>query len=127
MKKILFTTLVGATLALATDTTVSATMALMDQGMQKINKGFLLNQKNLILDGIKTVKNADAIFNTVDVKTFIPHNNKVQVTKNINENLASNITKLEKEVKNNKFADATVSYGKVLNDCISCHTIIRGW
>jgi len=129
MKKIIFTTLVGATFALANNnaTTITATMNLMSDGMTKIQKGFLLNQKNLILDGINVVENADAIFNTVDVSTFIPNNNKTQVTKNINHNLSKSIKMLKEDVKAGKYADATTAYGKVLSNCISCHTIIRGW
>ncbi len=130
MKKILITAIASATFAFAANsstTTINATMALMNQGMDKIQKGFLLNQKSLILDGISVIKNADAIFNTVDTNSFIKHNNKTQVTKNISKNLSNNIEMLEQDVKEGKFSDATSDYGKALSNCVACHTIIRGW
>ncbi len=129
MKKILITLATSAVFALASNntTTVSATMSLMNQGMEKIHQGFMLNQKQLILDGINMTQSANAIFKTVDVKTFIPNNNKVQVTKNINTNVTNDLTQLKKDVQGGHYSDATKTYGKVLNDCMSCHTIIRGW
>lgn len=129
MKKILLTLATSAVFALASNNnaTVTATMSLMDKGMEKVHVGFMLNQKNMILEGITLVQNANAIFKTVDVKTFIAHNNKVQVTKNINDNVTRDLKQLKKDINNGQYADATKTYGKVLNDCMSCHTIIRGW
>jgi len=128
MKKILITLAASAIFALANNnTTVNATMSLMNQGMEKIQKGFLLNQKDMILEGISMTQSANSIFKTVDVKTFIAHNNKVQVTKNINANVDRDLEVLKKDVQKGHFANATAAYGKVMRDCISCHTIIRGW
>lgn len=127
MKKTLLALLATSVLALADNTTVGATMKLMEQGMEEVNKGFIYNDKVKLLNGIKTLENSNAIFTRVDVATFIPHNNKIQVTKNINENLSDSLSKFRKAVENKKYTEATKLYANVVNNCIACHTIIRGW
>jgi hypothetical protein len=107
--------------------TVTATMELMKQGMEQIQNGFLYNNKEMLNGGINTLDNSNKIFQNVDVATFIPNNNKVQVTKNINENLNKNLDALKKAVSKNNVSEATKQYGQVMHNCVSCHTIIRGW
>lgn len=111
----------------ATDTTITATMQLMEKGMEQVQKGFMYNSKQDIIQGIETLQNSDAIFKKVDVTTFIPNNKKVRVTQNITNNLGEDLVILKKAVENNEFTTATEKYGKVLNDCVACHTAIRGW
>lgn len=85
------------------------------------------NNEKDILKGIDLLENSNEIFKKVDVSVFIPHNNKIQVTKNINENLEQSLIELKKNIKNKKYADATKSYASVMNNCLACHTIVRGW
>lgn len=127
MKKVILALALTSAATFASDTTVNATMQLMKQGMEQIQKGFLYNSKSDIVQGINTVENSSEIFKFVDVTKFIKHNNKVTVTKNITSNLQKDLESFKKAVADNKFADATALYGKVTNDCLSCHTIIRGW
>lgn len=127
MKKVILALVMSSVIALADTTTVDATMKLMKQGMDDVQSGFLYNNKEELSKGISTLENANAIFSTVDVATFIPHNNKIQVTKNINKNLANDLKAFKKSLAEKNFSDATENYGKVMNDCISCHIIIRGW
>jgi len=127
MKKVMLALVMSSVMALADSTTVDATMKLMKQGMDDVQSGFLYNNKEALAKGISTLENANAIFSTVDVATFIPHNNKIQVTKNINKNLADDLKAFKKALKEQDFSAATANYGKVMNDCLSCHIIIRGW
>lgn len=127
MKKTLLALLATSVLALADTTTIGATMQLMEKGMEDIHKGFMYNDRDRLLKGINTVESSNEIFTKVDVAAFIPHNNKIQVTKNINKNLSDNLSKLKKAIENKKYSEATKVYGTVINNCISCHTIIRGW
>jgi len=126
MKKIVLALVACSALTFASETTIDATMKLMEQGMQQIQHGFVYNSKDDIKRGIETVKNSDAIFKHVKVSDFMK-SNKVTVASNINKNLAKDLKSLEKAVNNGKYSEATKQYGKVLNDCLSCHTIIRGW
>jgi cytochrome c556 len=127
MKKVILALALTSVATFASDKTIDATMQLMKQGMEQVQKGFMYNSKSDIIQGIETIENSNSIFKNVDVTTFIPKNHKVRVTQNITHNLESNLKRLKKDVKAGKFADATAGYGKVLNNCVACHTSIRGW
>jgi len=126
MKKIVLALVACSALTFASEATIDATMKLMKQGMEQIQMGFLYNSKDDVKRGIETVKNSDAIFRHVKVSDFMK-SNKTAVATNINKNMAKDLKALETAVNNGKYSEATKQYGKVLNDCLSCHTIIRGW
>ena len=126
MKKVILALAVSATLSFANDSTIGATMNLMKQGMDQIQQGFMYNTKDDIKRGIETVTNANAIFKHVDVANFIK-SKKVTVAKNINENLDEDLKALKKAIDSAEYTQATVLYAKVMNECMACHTIIRGW
>lgn len=127
MKKVIFALAATSVMALANDTTINATMQLMEQGLNEVQSGFIYNDKNKLSRGIQTLESSNAIFNNVDVSVFIPNNAKIQVTKNISENLTKDLAAFKKSVAEKKYAEATEDYARVVNSCISCHTIIRGW
>ncbi|MDH4944477.1 cytochrome C [Sulfurimonas sp. C5] len=127
MKKLMLALALTSVATFAADTTITATMQLMEKGMEQVQKGFMYNSKQDIMQGIETLQNSDAIFKKVDVTTFIPNNKKVRVTQNITDNLGEDLVILKKAIENNEFTTATEKYGKVLNDCVACHTTIRGW
>jgi hypothetical protein len=60
------------------------------------------------------------------VRSFL-NNDKTQVVANITEKLKGNLKKLSKFIDDKKYSDASMQYGKVINDCVACHTIIRRW
>jgi cytochrome c556 len=127
MKKLLLTLVAGATIASASNTTINATMDLMEKGMNTIQKGFFYNQKALLLEGADVVESANKIFSTVDTKEFTKGNRAQQVISNIHGNLASDLKAFRKSVEADQFANASAQYGKMVNDCVACHTVIRGW
>jgi len=128
MKKIALALAITTLVASADEsTTINMTMSSMAQGISKIQSGFLYNSKQDILDGIKTIEEANSIFKKVDVTSFIPHNNKVAATQNINKNLEKNLATLKKDVEAKNYKAAVEDYSKIMNNCMACHTIIRGW
>ncbi|MCF6309329.1 MAG: cytochrome C [Sulfurimonas sp.] len=127
MQKVILALVISSVMALADQTTIQSTMSLMKQGMNQIQSGFMYTNQKDILQGIQIIENSNAIFKNVDVSTFIMHNNKIQVTKNVNANLSEDLKSLRKAVESHENSDATKFYGKVMNDCLSCHIIIRGW
>ena len=129
MKKILLILAVSSivTFASADEKTIKETMRLMTEGMAQIQHGFAYSNRMDVEKGIKILEDANAIFSKVDVSTFTEHNNKIQVTKNINENLAENLDAFKKAVKAQNYTESTKYYGKVTSNCIACHRTIRGW
>ena len=126
MKKVILALVTCSVLSIASETTIDTTMKSMQQGMNQINSGFILNSKEDIEKGISTLENANSIFTHVNVANFIG-SNKVTVAKNINKNLASDLKSLKKALAASNYSEATKQYAHVLNDCVACHTIIRGW
>jgi S1-C subfamily serine protease len=127
MKKLIVTLIAGATIASAQNTTIDATMSLMEKGMNTIQKGFFYNSKALVLEGIEVVDSANKIFETVDTKEFTKGSRATQVISNIHGNLAKDLKVLKNSIENNKFGSAAEKYGRVVNDCIACHSVVRGW
>jgi len=128
MKKILLTLSALATFAFADNAAkITQTMAAMEQGMNTIQKGFFYNQKATILEGTETVINANSIFSKVDTQSFTNGSKATQVISNIHKNIATDLKVFKKLINANKFADASKQYGKVVNDCVACHTVIRKW
>lgn len=126
MKKVILALVTCATLSLAGEATVDATMKLMKHGMDQIQLGFMYNSKDDIKQGIETVESSNAIFKRVNVADFMK-NNKVTVANNINKNMSKDLKALKKAVDSGKYTEATKQYGELLSQCIACHTIIRGW
>jgi hypothetical protein len=127
MKKMILALVASSVLAIASETTINATMSLMTQGMNQIQAGFLYSNPKDIKGGVTVVENANKIFSKVDVSTFIAHNKKVQVTHNINSNLDKNIKGLKRAIEAENYTDATREYGELISNCIACHKIVRGW
>jgi len=126
MKKVILALVACSALTFASESTIDATMKLMKQGMDQIQLGFMYNSKDDIKRGIDTVENSNAIFKHVKVSDFMK-SNKTAVATNINKNMTKDLKALKEAVNSGKYNEATKQYGKVLNECLSCHTIIRGW
>jgi hypothetical protein len=126
MKKVILALVACSALSMASETTINATMKLMQQGMNQINTGFMMNSKEDIKLGITTVENSNSIFTHVNVADFVK-SNKVTVAKNINKNLTKDLKAFKKAVEAEKYSEASKQYANVLNECMACHTIIRGW
>lgn len=126
MKKVLLALATTSVLAMANDATITATMGLMNQGLQQVQTGFINNDKKEITEGVSILNNANAIFESVDVTTFIPNNKKGQVTRNISKHFSKDVKALKKAVDENDFTTATKEYGKVLSNCMACHKTVRG-
>lgn len=126
MKKVILALVTCSVLAIANETTIDATMKLMQQGMNQIHTGFMMNSKEDILQGVEIVESSNAIFTRVNVSDFVK-SNKVAVANNINKNLTRDLKAFKKAVNDSKYSEATAEYGKILNECVVCHTIIRDW
>ena len=127
MKKVILALVTSSVLALASESTVSATMSLMTQGLNQIQNGFIYSNEKDVAQGIEILENANKIFTQVDVATFIPQSKKIQVTRNINKNMTADLKALKKAFASKNYTDTTKEYGKVVANCIACHRVVRGW
>jgi cytochrome c553 len=132
MKK-LTTTLVSLALATSVamaDKSLETSMSSMESGLNDIQKGFLYNQKSMILDGAKTIVEANKIFHSENsVKKYLPKN-KAHMS-GIALNTANRINQYSDELKlyinNSEYTKASQAYSDIISACTACHSIVRGW
>ena len=105
-------------------------MSIMEKGMTQIQQGFLNNNLNAIIDGVKLVKEGNELFSDKKViASYLPENKKhmVNVAENASKRISLDINVLELNLDNKSFVNAANAYSDMLNACSSCHSIVRNW
>lgn len=133
--KILKVFLVGILLssfAMAEDKvpSINEVMVKLENGLVRIQKGFLYNNIELIKDGVREVQRENLIYHDQkNILAMLPKN-KLQM-KNAAILTSYRIDNAAKEMaeylKHNKIRNAFGVYTTMLNACTDCHTIVRGW
>ena len=129
MKKILVILVALVSFASANDTTMKSMYA-MESGLNDIQKGFLYNQVDLIIDGAKRIKDADKIFsNPALTQKYLPTNKKhmIGVTMNQAKRITTAAESLISFIQIKDMGQAANSYSDLINACSACHAIVRGW
>lgn len=132
MKK-LITTIVSLAIATSVamaDQTLSTSMSGMESGLNSIQKGFLYNQKSMIVDGAKAVKEANKIFHSEDnVKKYLPQSKAHMSGTALNTSVKINqySDELVANIDKNEYTKASQAYSNLINSCHACHAIVRGW
>jgi hypothetical protein len=127
MKNMIWTLLFASVTLLANEATIKSTMLSMKDGMQKINSGFMYNSKADISDGLSTILEAHKHFKKLNMTEYVNIQTKQFSHKIINQSMDKHISKMTKSIDSGRYTVATRDYAKLMNDCVSCHTIIRGW
>jgi hypothetical protein len=105
-------------------------MSTMEKGMTQIQQGFLNNNLGLIKEGTKLVKEGNTLFSDKKIiGEFLPDNKKhmVNVAENASKRISLDVNELEVNLDNKAFINAANSYSDMLNECCSCHSIVRNW
>ncbi len=128
MKKIVMSVVLVATLSAAEN--VAASMKEMRDGLVQVQDGFLYNSKTSILDGIKKIKTANAVFHDEkSASSFLPQDKKKYSkmaylsTKNLNMYLST----MKESVESGSIVSASDAYSGVVHSCTHCHAITRSW
>jgi cytochrome c556 len=99
-------------------------MQMMETSMVKIQKGLLRNNKDMVVEGVDSLKDASK---NVEVapKGYKDYNSIFA------KQQSKNIVKYAEKIKENILANhkhaASKSYVEVIGECISCHNKIRKW
>ncbi len=105
-------------------------MKAMEEGMMKIQKGLLINDKNLLSKGVNQLQQV-----TRKVEPPIDSNNdlvqkytyKYKFSRKQGEKIIHDAEDIKTEMNAGNKHSATKSFVKVLDECISCHNKIRKW
>jgi hypothetical protein len=105
-------------------------MSKMENGLSNIQKGFLYNQKALIENGVKEIKEANKIFAKKDAtKEYLPKTKQhfAHIAYDAANQMNNASDQMLKYLKDNEMSAAQLSYSKVINACGNCHALVRGW
>ena len=105
-------------------------MAMMENGMTKIQQGFLNNNVELIKEGSILVKEGNELFSDEKViKNYLPENKKhlANVAVTASERIRLDINVLELNLDDKAYLNAASAYSDMLNACSRCHAIVRSW
>ncbi len=105
-------------------------MKAMEEGMMKIQKGLLINDKNLLSKGVNQLQQV-----TRKVEPPIDSNNdlvqkytyKYKFSRKQGEKIIHDAEDIKTEMNAGNKHSATKAFVKVLDECISCHNKIRKW
>ncbi|MCK9336962.1 MAG: hypothetical protein M0P43_03920 [Arcobacteraceae bacterium] len=127
--KLLLAGILSVSIASADDV-MKKSMAIMDKGMTNIQIGFMHNNETLIRDGLKQVKEGNAMFSDKKIiAQYLPETKKHMA--NVAENNAKRISLdsnvLELNLDQKAYMDAATAYADILNACSRCHAIVREW
>lgn len=112
------------------DNLMQKSMAEMEKGMSLIQNGFLNNDVKSIEEGVKAVKEGNALFSKEEViKKHLPENKKhlINVATNAAERITLSANVLELNLEEKAYINATNAYSDMLNACARCHAIVRNW
>ena len=128
MKKIIVSLLVLGSMTLSLHAYSNADriedMRVMEIAMQKIQKGILYNNKDMVLQGVDKLKKASR---NVEVDKKEDMDYSASFAKKQAENIIRYADKLKASIEANQKHAATTNYTKILNQCVSCHNKIRKW
>ena len=105
-------------------------MKAMEEGMMKIQKGLLINDKNLLSKGVNQLQQV-----TRKVEPPIDSNNdlvqkytyKYKFSRKQGEKIIRYAEDIKVDMNAGNKHSASKSFVKVLDECISCHNKIRKW
>ncbi len=128
MKKIIVSLLVLSSMTLSLHAYSNADriedMRVMEIAMQKIQKGILYNNKDMVLQGVDKLKKSSR---NVEVDKKDDMDYSASFAKKQAENIIRYADKLKENIEASQKHAATTNYSKVLNQCVSCHNKIRKW
>lgn len=129
MKKILLSLSVFAVLGLQA-TEINISMKNMRDGLLEIQDGFLYNNKDAVISGIKKIKIANEIFSDKEsVAIYLPKDKKKMssVTLMSAKRLNADLDAMGEYIADDKMLEAAELHSDVMKDCTRCHAIVRAW
>ncbi len=127
--KLLLAGILSVSIANADDV-MKKSMAIMEKGMTNIQIGFMHNNEALIRDGLKQVKEGNAMFSDKKViAQYLPETKKhmANVAENQAKRISLDASVLELNLDDKAFMRASTAYADILNACSRCHAIVREW
>ncbi len=130
MKKLVVTVIALASFLFADDVMVMQnSMYKMEMGLNAIQKGYLYNNIDMVQSGINDVRDANHLFKSTDMKSFLPDDKKhmINIANNSSERIEDALSNMEKYLGKHEMMNAHKSFGELINACTICHSLVRNW
>lgn len=114
----------------ASSAELQADMKKQEEALAGIQKGLLYGNKDLVKDSVAALKSANKAGNLKDaLASYLPENKKAfaKQAMQAGEGVNKNADLLLADLNTNKYGAAFETYGKILNNCNTCHLVVRGW
>ena len=105
-------------------------MKTMEDAMVKIQKGLLINDKNMLSKGVNQLQQITRkVEPPVNADSVLAHKNtyKYKFSRKQGEKIIQYAEDIKADMNAGNKHSATKSFVKVLDECISCHNKIRKW
>lgn len=100
----------------------------MNEGINKIQKGLIDNDKTLIKEGVIVIRKGNQLFwDKQNLKKHLPDNKSFLLNKAllISYNLDKSLLELETNLDNKTNHESQLGYVKILNNCSKCHKLLN--
>ncbi|MEA1954796.1 MAG: hypothetical protein U9O24_10445 [Campylobacterota bacterium] len=105
-------------------------MKTMEEAMVKIQKGLLVNDKNILSKGVNQLQQiTKKVEPPVNTNSVLEKKNtyKYKFSRKQGEKIISYAQEIKEEMNAGNKHSASKAFVKVLGECISCHNKIRKW
>jgi len=105
-------------------------MKAMEEGMMKIQKGLLINDKNILSKGVNQLQQVTRkVEPPIDSNSILAQKEtyKYKFSRKQGEKIIHDAEDIKTEMNAGNKHSATKAFVKVLDECISCHNKIRKW
>lgn len=105
-------------------------MQTMEEAMSKIQKGLLVNDKKILLEGVTQLEDITRkVEPPLDTNSVLAHKNtyKYKFSRKQGEKIIKFAGDIKREMEAGNKHSASKGFVNVLDQCISCHNKIRKW
>ncbi|RLA73119.1 MAG: hypothetical protein DRG78_22970 [Epsilonproteobacteria bacterium] len=105
-------------------------MRTMEEAMMRIQKGLLINDKNMLSKGVNQLQQVTRkVEPPIDKNSILKQKNtyKYKFSRKQGKKIIQSAEEIRVEMNNGNKHSASKAFIKVLDQCISCHNKIRKW
>ncbi|MEA3513449.1 MAG: hypothetical protein U9R37_07580 [Campylobacterota bacterium] len=129
LTKILIATFLAFGIVSANDT-MTKSMKIMQDGIEKVQYGFINNNAEMIKEGLTKIEKGNSLFSDeAIIKKYLPNDKKhmTNIAVNSAKRIAADATIIGLNLEDKAYTKAAEGYADMMNACSRCHGLVRSW
>lgn len=108
---------------------VILSMKKLEDGMSKIQMGYLYNNKELIIDGLNDITKGNVLFKKGNLESYLPKNKRHMLKRSLmhSKKIDKEVDLMKKSIGKNKIYDSLKHHIEIIKACTDCHAVVRSW